>query len=91
VTAGSVSRAINTMKKLSYLDVSNDAKDNRRSFLKLNAAGMALHDRVIKCALQRETLLLTGFSGIERKWLLEYLKRLLANMALVHAHRPAED
>jgi DNA-binding MarR family transcriptional regulator len=90
VTAGSVSRAINALKRLRYLDVSNDAKDNRRSFLKLNTAGMALHNRVIVCALQRETLLLTGFSAAERKLLLGHLKRLLENIALVNAHRPVE-
>ena len=89
VTAGSVSRAINVLKKLHYLDVSNDAEDNRRSFLKLNAAGMALHNRVIICALERETLLLTGFSLAERKLLVGHLKRLLNNIALVNAHRPA--
>jgi DNA-binding MarR family transcriptional regulator len=88
VTAGSVSRAINALKRLGYLDVSNDAEDNRRSFLKLNSAGMALHNRVIICALQRETLLLTGFSRAERKLLLGHLRRLLDNIALVNAHRP---
>ncbi len=90
VTAGSVSRAINALKRLRYLDVSNDAEDNRRSFLKLNAAGMALHNRVIISALQREGLLLTGFSRTEHRSLLGHLKRLLANIALVNAHRPDE-
>jgi DNA-binding MarR family transcriptional regulator len=88
VTAGSVSRAINILKKLRYLDVSNDADDNRRSILKLNAAGMALHNRIIVSALERETLLLTGFSQAERRTLLSYLRRLLANIALVNAHEP---
>jgi DNA-binding MarR family transcriptional regulator len=91
VTAGSVSRAIKALKRLRYLEVSNDVEDNRRSFLKLNTAGMALHNRVIISALQRETLLLTGFSRAERRSLLDYLKRLLANIALVSAHRPNES
>jgi DNA-binding MarR family transcriptional regulator len=90
VTAGSVSRAINALKKLRYLDVSNDASDNRRSFLKLNAAGTALHNRVIISALQRETLLLTGFSQAERRTLLRHLKRLLANVALLGGHQPVD-
>ena len=90
VTAGSVSRAINALRKLRYLDVSNDAEDNRRSILRLNAAGMALHNRVIISALHREGLLLTGFSHTEHRSLLGYLKRLLANIALVNAHRPNE-
>jgi DNA-binding MarR family transcriptional regulator len=91
VTAGSVSRAINILKRLRYLDVSNDAADNRRSILKLNAAGIALHDRIIISALERETLLLTGFSQAERRTLLKYLRRLLANIALVNAHEPHDS
>jgi DNA-binding MarR family transcriptional regulator len=90
VTAGSVSRAINALKKLRYLDVSNDASDNRRSLLKLNAAGTALHNRVIISALERETLLLTGFSQAERRTLLSHLKRLLANVALLSGHQPVD-
>jgi DNA-binding MarR family transcriptional regulator len=90
VTAGSVSRAINVLKKLRYLDVSSDAADNRRNFLKLNAAGMALHSRVIVSALEREALLLTGFTKAERRILLAYLRRLLANIALVNAHQPVD-
>jgi DNA-binding MarR family transcriptional regulator len=89
VTAGSVSRAINTLKKLRYLDVSNDAADNRRSFLKLNAAGMALHNRVIISSLEREALLLTGFAQAERRALLSYLRRLLSNIVLLGGHQPA--
>jgi DNA-binding MarR family transcriptional regulator len=88
VTAGSVSRAIKVLNGLRYVDVSSDAADNRRSFLKLNSAGMALHNRVIISALQREALLLTGFSRAEHRSLLSYLKRLLANIALVNAHQP---
>ncbi|HEY6456268.1 MAG TPA: MarR family transcriptional regulator [Steroidobacteraceae bacterium] len=88
VTAGSVSRAINILKKLRYLEVSNDVADNRRGILKLNAAGIALHNRIIVSALERETLLLTGFSAAARKTLLRYLRRLLGNIALVHTHVP---
>jgi DNA-binding MarR family transcriptional regulator len=88
VTAGSVSRAINALRRRRYLDVINDAADNRRSFLKLNSVGMALHNRIIISALEREALLLTGFAQAERRTLLSYLKRLLANVALINAHQP---
>lgn len=90
VTAGSVSRAINILKKLRYLVVNNDAADNRRTILKLNAAGTALHNRIIISALEREALLLTGFSQAERRTLLSYLRRLLANIALVNTHEPID-
>jgi DNA-binding MarR family transcriptional regulator len=90
VTAGSVSRTINALKSLRYLDVSNDAEDDRRSFLRLNAAGMALHNRVIISALHLEGLLLAGFSRAAHSSILGYLKRLLGNIVLVNAHRPNE-
>jgi DNA-binding MarR family transcriptional regulator len=88
VTPGSVSRAINTLKKLRYLESSNDQWDNRRSFLSLTSAGRALHDRVIISSLAREKRLLTGFSTTEHQALLGYFRRLMANVALVNEYEP---
>jgi DNA-binding MarR family transcriptional regulator len=88
VTAGSVSRAIQALKRRRYLEVRNDRADNRRMFLKLTAAGRALHDRVVVSSLARERLLLTGFSASEHRRMLDYLRRLMGNVALVDAHEP---
>ena len=90
VTPGSVSRAINTLRRLRYLESSNDRSDNRRSFLSLTAAGRALHGRVIVSSLEREKRLLTGFSATEHEALLGLFRRLLGNVALVNEHEPQE-
>ena len=89
VTAGSVSRAINTLKRRRYLEAVNDRTDNRRSFLRLTPAGKALHDRVIVSSFAREKLLLTGFSQRESHALLGYFRRLMRNVSLVNAYEPS--
>jgi DNA-binding MarR family transcriptional regulator len=88
VTAGSVSRAIQSLRKRGHVQASDDHTDNRRSLLVLTRAGRALHDRVIRSSLSREQLLLTGFSADEYRALLRFLERLNANVAGVSAHRP---
>lgn len=49
-----------------------------------------MHNRIIISALEREALLLTGFSQAERRTLLSYLRRLPVNIPLVNAHEPLE-
>ncbi len=88
VTAGSVSRAINSLNKGGHLEASNDQSDKRRTFLRLTSRGLALHDRVIVSSLERERLLLSGFSPVEHRALLGYFRRLMANVALVSAYHP---
>jgi DNA-binding MarR family transcriptional regulator len=89
VTAGSVSRAIRSLRKRGHVRVKIDSTDNRRSLLVLTRSGRALHDRVILSSLQREKLLLSEFSRSEYRALLGYLKRLSANVSRVRAHVPA--
>ena len=88
VTAGSVSRAIQSLLKRGYVEASDDHADNRRSLLVLTRAGRALHDRVILSSLAREHLLLSGFSAEEYRALLRFLERLNANVPRVSGHRP---
>ena len=89
VTAGSGSRAINSLKQGGHLESSNDQTDNRRTFLRLTTRGLQLHDRVIVSSLKREELLLTGFSAGEQRALLGFCRRLMANVALVSAYEPS--
>jgi DNA-binding MarR family transcriptional regulator len=89
VTAGSVSRAINSLKRAGYLQSRSDNADNRRNFLRLTAAGLALHGTVIRSSLGRERLLLGGFSSREHRSLLAVLRRLMANVAEVNAYEPS--
>ena len=48
-----------------------------------SASGKRLHDKVFKLAMQREDALLTGFSATERKQLVGFLQRMLANLDAV--------
>ncbi len=88
VTPGSVSRAIQGLKRRGLLESKSDDADNRRSFLRLTRNGMELHNRVIIASLRREQLLLTGFSQAEHGKLLKFLQRLSVNVALVDAYDP---
>ena len=89
VTAGSVSRAIQSLARRGYVRVAADHADNRRDLLMLTRTGRALHNRVIRSSLERERLLLTGFSNAQRSALLKALERLNANVARVGAHVPS--
>ena len=90
VTAGSVSRAIRSLRKRRHVRVTADRADNRRGLLVLTRTGRALHDQVILSSLTREKLLLNGFSRAEYRKLLGFLERLSANVSRVSAHVPEE-
>ena len=56
----------------------------RRIEYATTASGTRLHDQIFVLAAAREEALLTGFSAKEREQLVAYLRRLLANLALVN-------
>jgi len=88
VDKSAVSRAVHLLLKRGDVEASEDKTDNRRALLTLTPKGLELHDRIIVESLARERLLLTGLSDRERGQLFALLKRLLANMPLVHARGP---
>jgi len=88
VDKSAVSRAVHLLLKRGDIQASEDKADNRRALLTLTPTGLELHDRIIVESLAREGLLLTGLSDSERGQLFELLKRMLANMPLVHARGP---
>ena len=88
IDKASVSRAVQALSRRGYLQTAGDPADARRTRLTLTASGEDLHDRVLAASLARERLLLTGFSGAERQAVLELLRRMSANMALVEGHEP---
>jgi DNA-binding MarR family transcriptional regulator len=69
------SRSLRTLEDLG-LAASSATRDPRRSTYALTPAGFALHDRIIRVALQREKRLLAGISDTD----LEVLHRTLALM-----------
>jgi DNA-binding MarR family transcriptional regulator len=65
---------------------------NKRSRpIKLTEQGIALHDRVVTVSLEREKLLLAGFSPNEKTIVLGYLARMFDNLALTNAYDPLPD
>jgi pilus assembly protein TadC len=67
-----------------------DSQDALRNIVSLSAAGLALHDRVLKVALERERRLLGDLSEEEVDVLLNLLGRLQAQVAHVNEYDPVE-
>lgn len=65
-------------------------EDSRRPLLELSPTGFEMHDRIIKVALKREKLLLTGFSKSEAATMNSMLSRMLANLQLVWEYSTVE-
>jgi len=56
----------------------------------LTAAGREMHDRVSAVALERESLMLKGFSGTEKDALIGFLHRMIKNVPLANAYDPLQ-
>ena len=80
-----VSRSLRELEEKGLVKI--DAGGPQRT-MTLTAAGQRMHDRIAVIALERERLLLQGFSEAERKQLLALLKRLLRNVEPVNAWDP---
>jgi DNA-binding MarR family transcriptional regulator len=77
-----VSRSVALLKEGGWLRSRPDGL--RRIEYATTASGTRLHDQIVVLAAAREEALLTGFSAKEREQLVAYLRRLLANLALVN-------
>lgn len=58
--------------------------------VELTSAGRDMHDRVSGVALDREGLMLKGFSTQEKQHLIGYLHRMLKNVPLASAYDPLQ-
>lgn len=76
-----VSRSIHRLEQDGLVEARSDPTDARGRHLRLTPAGMALHDRIILVALDRERRVLTGFSTHEKGLLLSFIARMQANVA----------
>jgi DNA-binding MarR family transcriptional regulator len=56
--------------------------------VELTPAGWEMHDRVSGVALDREALMLKGFSQQEKQVLIGYLHRMLKNVPLANSYDP---
>jgi DNA-binding MarR family transcriptional regulator len=73
------SRSIQVLERRGYVTACTDPCDARRRTVSLTPAGAALHDQILKVALQREQYLLDGFSDAERDLFLSLLRRMHVN------------
>ena len=75
-----VSRAVNALERRRMITVAPGLSGGRQTRLTLTSAGQALHDRGIVGALAAEARMLEGFSADEQRQLIDFLKRLTANV-----------
>lgn len=80
-----VSRSVHDLAKTGLVDVLPDGDDQRRQTIALTRKGLALHDEIVKLAIEREEKLLEGFSRDERRTLLAFLMRLQAQVRATNA------
>jgi DNA-binding MarR family transcriptional regulator len=73
-----ISRTLNGLRRRGF--VRGHGSAGRLREFDLTRVGRALHARISRLALQRESLMLGGFTASERATLVEYLKRLLQNV-----------
>jgi DNA-binding MarR family transcriptional regulator len=81
-----ISRSLNFLHARKFIRFDDAAR--RRRKVELMAAGHALSRRILRVMLDRERLLLKGFSAAEKLALVDYLQRMMANVPAANAYRP---
>jgi DNA-binding MarR family transcriptional regulator len=83
-----VSRSLQTLEAAGHVTSKADSRDGRRNTVSLTPSGQALHDRVLKVALERERRLLSGLTPAEVDTLVDLLGRMHAQIAHVNEYDP---
>ncbi|CAI8885791.1 MarR family winged helix-turn-helix transcriptional regulator [Pseudomonas chlororaphis] len=83
-----VSRSLQSLETAGYVSSQVDSVDARRYTVSLTANGQALHDRVLKVALERERRLLSDLSPEEVDVLVNLLGRLHSKVSYVNEYDP---
>jgi DNA-binding MarR family transcriptional regulator len=78
-----VSRSVRALARRGMIE---PAHPNTPRKLRLTALGLRRHRDIVEVALERERLLLTGFTPNDKTIMLGYLARLFANMPIVDAY-----
>ncbi len=78
-----VSRSVYFLTQKGLVETRYRDNNNRRQFVALTRAGIALHDRIALVARARAEQLLTGFSDEERATAVRLLTRMHENLPLV--------
>ena len=82
---GSVSRCFKSMQAKGLITLGLDADDGRLRIATLTDNGRKLHDQILGIALERERVLLSVLSAVERDTLIALLARLHENLPEVDA------
>ena len=77
---GSVSRTFKSMHARGFILFSSDTQDGRLRYAAFTASGRALHDRIMRLALERENAFLSVLSPQEVETLIDLLRRLHENL-----------
>ncbi|MBB2493546.1 MarR family winged helix-turn-helix transcriptional regulator [Aquipseudomonas ullengensis] len=85
-----VSRSLQLLEKAGYVSSQVDSQDARRNTVSLSAEGLALHDRVLKVALERERRLLGDLNPEEVDTLINLLGRLQTQVTHVNEFDPLD-
>lgn len=80
-----ISRSLREMEKKGFIAFD---KGRWERLIELTPLGASTYEKVLQIALQREQLLLDGFSESEREHLIDFLRRMNANVALVDSLKP---
>jgi DNA-binding MarR family transcriptional regulator len=80
-----VSRSLSVLRAKGMVRI---AQSEALRCVELTPSGMAMHDRISQVALDREQLMLKGFSEAEKRELIGYLHRMLGNVPLANAYDP---
>jgi DNA-binding MarR family transcriptional regulator len=88
---GAVSREMRKLEAKGLLRITDEPSNPRRKTLELTTSGYALHDEMIRIALERERRLLSDLSDQEVRTLLDLLGRTTAKLSYVNEYDPAED
>jgi DNA-binding MarR family transcriptional regulator len=81
-----ISRSLYTLRVKKMIRL--DAAARRRRKIELTAEGAALSGRIMRMMLDRERMLLRGFSGPEKMLLIGFLQRMLVNVPYANGYRP---
>ncbi len=79
----SVSRAFKSMQARGLITIGLDDADGRLRVARITAEGRALHDQILKLALERERAFLEVLNASEREVLIDLLRRLHDNLPAV--------
>jgi DNA-binding MarR family transcriptional regulator len=86
---GAVSRSLGVLQRMGIISVKEDGADSRRNNVALTSKGRALHNRLVRIALERQRDLLAGLTPDEVRAFTGIIDRLQAKVA--HGEPVAEE